>query len=155
MIKILCIGKTKHTFYEDAEEFYVKRIQRFQKMEYSVLDAVKVKPSYSPEEVKKLEQERIFKHIKPTDYVILLDEKGKDVSSRDFAKSLERFQVQGAHVVFVIGGAFGFGRELQSRANEKKALGKGTMSHELIRTVFLEQLYRAYSILHGHPYHND
>ena len=108
------------------------------------------------ETVKLKEGESIIQKLGKDDYLVLLDEKGSQMNSRDFADYLEDFEWLGKKkAIFLIGGAFGFSKAVYERANDKLSLSKMTLSHQLIRLFFLEQFYRAMTIQNNHPYHND
>lgn len=154
-IKALCIGKTSESYLKDGMEIFTKRIGKYASFQWIELSDVKKNKFSSSDELKKLEAEILLKEIAPRDFVIGLDEKGESYSSRDFAASLNQFSVENANVVFIIGGAFGYDEQVYQRMNKKISLSKMTFSHQLVRLLFLEQLYRAYSILKGDPYHND
>ena len=97
-----------------------------------------------------------MKNVKPTDDVILMDEHGKEYTSVDFASILQRkISLEGKDMVFVIGGAYGFSEEVYKRANSKISLSKMTFSHQMVRAIFTEQLYRAFTIMRGEPYHHE
>jgi len=117
---------------------------------------VKNSNKLSPEELKKKEGEMILSKIENGDVLILLDENGKNFSSREFSKVIEQQMVNATkHLFFLIGGAFGFSDEVYQRANQKISLSKMTFSHQLVRLVFAEQLYRAFTIIKGEKYHHD
>ncbi len=119
------------------------------------LDDIKNTQNMPPEIRKRKEGEKILKHLKPKDYVILLDEKGRMFDSVSWAEHLQRKMNHfSGDLVFVIGGAYGFSPQMYERAAEKLSLSPMTFSHQLIRLIFAEQLYRAFSIIHGKPYHN-
>ena len=106
--------------------------------------------------LKAKEAEKYLEKIKDDDFVILLDENGKEYNSRMFANFIEQRQNQSIkRLIFIVGGAFGFDEKLYTRANMTIALSKMTFSHQLVRIIFLEQIYRAYSIINNFPYHND
>lgn len=108
------------------------------------------------DEVKRLEGQAILKHLLPTDQVFLLDEGGKEFTSRGFANFLQKqINASPKRLFFVVGGAFGFDAEVYNRANGKISLSKMTFTHQMIRPYFAEQLYRGFTILRGEKYHND
>ena len=110
----------------------------------------------SRDQVKEKEGELILKHLSPADTLILLDEHGVEYRSTEFAGMLEKYMLQGTrNLVFAVGGAYGFSPEVHARARAKMALSKMTFTHQMVRTVFAEQLYRAFTILKGEPYHNE
>ena len=110
----------------------------------------------SKEQIKSKEGELILKNIRPTDDVILLDEHGKEHSSVEFARLLQdKISYAGKDIVFIIGGAYGFSEAVYKRANSKMSLSRMTFSHQMVRAIFAEQLYRAFTIIKGEPYHHE
>jgi 23S rRNA (pseudouridine1915-N3)-methyltransferase len=153
---ILGIGKTKQAYIEAGCKEYIKRIERYYAIETNFISIPRRKSSKPAEEIKSEEADLISRWIKPDDFVILLDEKGKEYTSVAFSKFLEEKMNFGPkRLVFVIGGAFGHHSGLKTRSDALLSLSKMTLSHQLIRLVFLEQLYRAVTIIHNHPYHNN
>ena len=153
-IKLIVIGKTSSTFIADAIHLYEKRLKRYMNLEYLIILDVKAKNKNDLEEQKKKEGEKLLKAIKKTDFVVLLDERGKTFSSEEFAGWMQhRLANVSANIVFVAGGAFGFSNDMYERADFLLSLSKMTFSHEMIRMIFLEQLYRAFTIIKGEPYH--
>ena len=155
-IKLIRIHATDGDFIKQGEQIYLQRIQRFTNLEVITINHQKKWNKLSPQQVKTEEGEKIISYLQPNDFVILLDEKGKQYSSRQFAKYIdEKMAYGGGNLVFVIGGAYGFSNEVYAKASTKLSLSKMTTSHQLVRLFFLEQLYRAFTILTNHPYHND
>ena len=153
-IKLVVVGKTKNKELISLIEDYIKRINFFNKFQIIEVNSVKTRKNNS-DEIKKIECENILKKIKKNDLLFLLDEKGKNYNSREFADFLKvRFQ-ESKTIVFVIGGAFGFSMDLYTKSKGLISLSKMTFSHQIIRLFFTEQLYRAFTILNNHPYHND
>ena len=153
-IKLVVVGKTKNKELISLIEDYIKRINFFNKFQIIEVNSVKTKKNNS-DEIKKIECENILKKIKKNNLLFLLDEKGKNYNSREFADFLKvRFQ-ESKTIVFVIGGAFGFSKDLYTKSKGLISLSKMTFSHQIIRLFFTEQLYRAFTILNNHPYHND
>ena len=152
-LKLIVVGPTKENFYKQSEAEYLKRLTKFCKLQYIELPASK--NSVKREACLQMEEEHLMKHIASTDFVVLLDENGEHYSSRKFAQILNEKLVNTPNLTFVIGGAFGFSDQVKSRANSSWSLSKLTFPHHLVRTIFLEQLYRAFTILHGGHYHND
>ena len=153
-IKLVVVGKTKNKELISLIEDYIKRINFFNKFQIIEVNSVKTRKNNS-DEIKKIECENILKKIKKNDLLFLLDEKGKNYNSREFADFLKvRFQ-ESKTIVFVIGGAFGFSKDLYNKSKGLISLSKMTFSHQIIRLFFTEQLYRAFTILNNHPYHND
>ena len=151
-IRLYVLGKTKEDFFQQSEAEYLKRLQRYTKLEYITLPASK----HETQAEKCLEQEgqTLLQKLRPTDFVILLDEHGKHYGSESFSEQLQSWMMHQSQLVFVIGGAFGFSQEVKQRANAKWSLSKLTFPHHLVRTIFLEQLYRAFTLLKGGKYHN-
>ena len=153
-IKLVVVGKTKNKELISLIEDYIKRINFFNKFQIIEVNSVKTKKN-NLDEIKKIECENILKKIKKNDLLFLLDEKGKNYNSREFADFLKvRFQ-ESKTIVFVIGGAFGFSKDLYNKSKGLISISKMTFSHQIIRLFFTEQLYRAFTILNNHPYHND
>ncbi len=154
-ITLLLVGKTTFPYVAEGVSVYEKRLSYY--INYSKVEIPELKgvSAMSQEMVKEKEGELILKNIKPTDDVILLDERGDCFSSEDWARHLEKKIVySGKDIVFVIGGAYGFSKEVYKRANGMLSLSKMTFSHQIIRVIFLEQLYRAFTIMKGEPYHH-
>lgn len=155
-ISLIYIGKTNQNFVKEGCELFFKRIKRYINFEEIQINDVKNAGKLKPRQLKIKESELLLNKIESTDYVVLLDEKGKTFTSVKFADWIERNMVQGVtSLVFVIGGAFGFSDEMYERANMKLQLSCMTFSHQIIRVIFAEQLYRAFTIIKGEPYHND
>ncbi|MDD2634159.1 MAG: 23S rRNA (pseudouridine(1915)-N(3))-methyltransferase RlmH [Bacteroidales bacterium] len=155
-IQLLVIGKTDKTHIEAGINEYVKRINRYCKFEIKTIKDIKNSKNMSANVQKKLEGEKILAEVSISDQVVLLDEKGKQTNSKDFAVFLNKLLVSGAkNLIFVIGGPYGFSEGVYARANAKVSLSKMTFSHQLVRIIFAEQLYRAFSILNNEPYHHD
>lgn len=146
-------GKLHLTFAQQGYNEYAKRLGFYCRFTDELL-LVQTK-SKEVEHIKKAESDAILKKIKPTDFVVLLDERGKQFSSTKFSQHLQDWLNHHAHIVFVIGGAYGFSEEVYQRANFKLALSEATFSHQLVPLIFGEQLYRAFTILKGEPYHHE
>jgi len=134
---------------------FTKRLKHYCKFEIVQLELPTKLKSSDSETIKKNEGELLLKKITPTDFIILLDEKGKEYSSVEFANFISKKSVHESSLTFVIGGAYGFSNEVYERANAKLSLSKMTFSHQLIRLIFAEQLYRAFTIIKGEPYHHE
>lgn len=155
-ITLLTIGKTEDKYLNEGIDIYLKRLKHYISFKIIEIPELKNTKSLSREQQKIREAELIFKNIQNTDHVILLDENGKELSSRGFSVFLNKKMVGGLqHLVFIVGGPYGFSDELYARSNDKLSLSKMTFSHQMIRLLFTEQLYRALSILKGEPYHHD
>jgi 23S rRNA (pseudouridine1915-N3)-methyltransferase len=152
--EIWWIGKTFQDFTSNGCKDYLKRIQKFTPIE--IVEIADIKGQTDPKNIKSLEAGKILSRLKKEDYLILLDEKGKQYSSVEFSAMLQKKENQSVKkVVFLIGGAYGFDEKIYERANETLSLSRMTFSHQLIRLIFMEQLYRAYAILNNLPYHNE
>lgn len=150
------IGKSTPAYIEAGIEAYEKRIKHYVNYETICFPQVKHAAKLPPNELKKKEAEMVLQKLGANDQLVLLDEHGKAYRSIEFAKYLEQqFNYHSGRLVFLIGGAYGFDEKLYSRAKYKISLGKGTYSHQLIRVMFLEQLYRALTIIKGEKYHNE
>ena len=155
-IKLLCVGKNNNSIWLDSIEHYSKRINRYVNFSIEYIPDVKTGKKSNPELVKNEEAKKLLLKIKKDDVVILLDEKGKAFSSKTFAETIENQQNMGIrNLVFIIGGAFGFSEKIYLTFNNKVRLSDMTFSHQMIRLFFCEQLYRAYTIINNHPYHNS
>lgn len=154
-IILLTVGKTGISYIKEGISEYVKRLSRF--VPYNIMELPDVrKGKISESEQKELEADLILKALTPNDHVILLDERGSQYTSREFADLLERLMASGKkRAVFVVGGPYGFSQRVYDRCNAKMSLSKMTFNHEMIRLFFTEQVYRGVSILHGLPYHHD
>jgi 23S rRNA (pseudouridine1915-N3)-methyltransferase len=155
IIKLIVVGKTVKSYLQEGEEEYVKRLKHYVKFEEEVISELKNASSLSEDQIKQKEGEEILKRTQPTDYVVLLDEQGKQFTSEEFSDKLLKWQNTSVkQVVFVVGGAYGFSKEVYDRCNEKLSLSKMTFSHQMVRVFFKEQLYRAFTIIKGEPYHH-
>jgi len=154
-IALITIGKTRESYLIDAINDYMKRLSHYNRLDMYELPSIKKSNKLSVSSLIFYESELISKQLNKTDYVILLDEKGQGVSSLQFANKLNNwFCMSKKRLVFVIGGAYGFSKSLDNIADIKLSLSKMTFSHQMIRLIFLEQLYRAFTILNNQPYHN-
>ena len=155
-INLLCIGKTDDKKITELISYYIARLPTHWNFEMIEIPDAKNARNLSSDLLKKEEAKLFFNHIENTDLVILLDEKGKEFTSREFAQKLNYYQNNSIkRVCFLVGGAYGFSDEMYNRANEKLSLSKMTFTHQMIRLFFVEQIYRADQILQGKPYHND
>lgn len=152
-IKLFVVGKTNFDFVNLGFKEYEKRLARFVKFEYVVIKEGK---SNNSNEVKSLEAKNIIDKLSTNDYLILLDNNGKEYNSIQFANNIEnKMSSISKDVVFLIGGAYGFDNSIYQIAKEKISLSQMTFSHQIIRLIFMEQLYRAFTIINNHPYHNE
>lgn len=155
-IKLLAVGKTDQKNLQLFLDDYIKRIGFYIRFEMQVIPDVKKAKNLSEKEQKQKEGELILKQIDTTDTVILLDEKGKQYTSVGFAKFIEnKMNTVNKQLVFVIGGPYGFSEEVYNRAQAKMSLSTMTFSHQMVRLFFLEQLYRAFTIIRNEPYHHQ
>lgn len=155
-ISLLVIGKTDASFFTQAFKEYQKRLIHYINFEYIELPDIKNTKKLSEEEQKKKEGELILKNILSTDFVVLLDEKGKEFTSLKFAEYIEKKTlVIPKRMVFIVGGPYGFSEDIYRIANEKITLSRMTFSHQMIRIIFIEQLYRAMTIINNEPYHHE
>lgn len=155
-IVFLETGKTKDKGIAELADTYYKRLKHYAKFELQTIPDLKNTKSMDEEEVKRKEGELILKHIDNSDFLVMLDENGKSFSSVAFANQLQQIMNRGMKkIVFVIGGAYGFDQRVYDRANLKVSLSKMTFSHQIIRPIFAEQLYRAFTILNNEPYHHQ
>jgi 23S rRNA (pseudouridine1915-N3)-methyltransferase len=154
-IKLLVIGKTDEAYLSEGIAKFFKRITHYINYEIEVIPDLKQGKKLSTEKLKEEEGKLILKKLGAHDQLILLDEKGSAFTSRQFSAFLQKKLNGGANIVFTIGGAFGFSKEVYERANEKISLSSMTFSHQIVRLFFNEQLYRAFTILKGEKYHHD
>ena len=155
-IKLIVVGKTNAKYLLEGEKEYENRLRHYTKFEEIIIPDVKQSGKMSEKELKKKEGQLILDKLENIDHVILLDDKGKSHSSVEFANFLQQKMNSGLKsLVFVVGGAFGFSDEVYLRANSKISLSKMTFSHQMVRLIFKEQLYRGFSILRGEKYHHE
>jgi 23S rRNA (pseudouridine1915-N3)-methyltransferase len=153
---LLVVGKTDQDFVETGLNEFCRRLKHYISFEIEVVPDSKNTKNLSFEQQKEKEGESILKSLQAGDYVILLDERGKEFTSLQFAEYLEKkTSVVTKRMVFIIGGAYGFSRKVQNAAHEKIALSKMTFSHQFIRLIFVEQIYRAMTIRANQPYHHE
>jgi len=155
-IQLWVVGKTTQNFVEQGLIEFCGRIKHYLPFEMQVIPDIKDTKNLSSEQVKEKEGERILKAIQTGDYIVLLDEHGREFTSLQFSEYLEKkTHTVSKSLVFIIGGPYGFSQKVQEAAQEKIALSKMTFSHQLVRLVFAEQLYRALTILNREPYHHE
>ena len=155
-IKIICIGKTGKKFLEEGEQEYLGRLKHYISVERIEIPDLKNQRNLSQQQIKELEGKEILSRTGSGEQLYLLDERGKSFSSVGFSEFLSsRFNAGGKALVFVIGGAYGFSDEVYSQAAGKISLSEMTFSHQMIRMIFFEQLYRAMTIQRGEPYHHQ
>ena len=149
------IGKTTEDYLKEGIAIYEKRLKNYLSFELKILPELKKTAGLSFEQQKTMEGKLLMDSIAPSDFVVLLDERGKGLTSTDFATFIQKQMLQSIKsMIFVVGGPYGFSKEMYDRANEKISLSKMTYSHQMVRLVFAEQLYRAMTILKNEPYHH-
>lgn len=153
---LLVVGRTVEKHYITAINDYVERIKHYTPFDMEIIPELKNTKSLSMEQQKEKEGELILKALQPGDVVVLLDEHGKEFRSIEFAEWAEKkMHTVNKRLVFIIGGPYGFSKDVYAAAQEKISLSKMTFSHQMIRLIFVEQLYRAMNILAGGPYHHE
>ncbi len=153
--QLILIGKTQNKHFVAGINDYVERIAHYMPFEIKVIPELKNAKSLSEEQQKEKEGELILKELQTADTVVLMDEHGTQYRSIDFADWLQKKQNTARRLVFVIGGPYGFSPAVYQRANEKISLSKMTFSHQMVRLIFTEQIYRACTIIKGEPYHHE
>ena len=154
-VELIAIGKTDLKAIESLNTMYAERIKHYLSFEIKILPDIKNSGNLSPEQQKNAEGILLMKNIREQDCVILLDEKGDEYSSVKFSKFIESRSQEGKKIIFIIGGPFGFSDLIYKRAQHKISLSKMTFSHQIVRTIFLEQLYRAMTIIRNEKYHHE
>jgi 23S rRNA (pseudouridine1915-N3)-methyltransferase len=150
------IGNTSFSYLKEGTGIYEKRLKHYLPFEYNTIADIKNAKNLSKEQLKNKEGAQIIKKLDKGDFLILLDERGKEYTSVKFASYIDNLLQQSSkRLVFVIGGAYGFSQEVYDRANGKISLSKMTFSHQMVRLFVLEQLYRAMTILRNQPYHHE
>lgn len=153
---LLVVGRTVDSNYISLIEDYIGRLKHYTSFDMEVIPELKNTKSLSNEVQKEKEADLILKAVQPGDTVVLLDEHGKEFRSIEFSQWIEKkMNVVNKRVVFIIGGPYGFSQRIYDIASEKISLSKMTFSHQMIRLIFVEQLYRAFSILNNSPYHHE
>jgi 23S rRNA (pseudouridine1915-N3)-methyltransferase len=150
-----CIGKTAFAYLDEGIALYAKRLQHYAPFEWTVLPDIKNAKHLTTDQIKEQEGALVLAKLLPDDFLLLLDERGKAYTSPAFAAYLEQRLVQSPRrMVFLIGGAYGFSDAVYARANGQLSLSSMTFSHQMVRLFFIEQLYRAFTIIKGEPYHH-
>lgn len=155
-ITLLTVGKTDKEWVREGLDIYVSRLKHY--IPFSVVEIPELKnvSALTRDQIKTREGELILKNIRPTDDVILLDERGKEHSSTELAKIIQdKLSYGNRDIVYVIGGAYGFSDQVYKRADSKLSLSRMTFSHQMVRAIFAEQIYRAFTIMRGEPYHHE
>ena len=153
-IKLVVVGKTKKNELITLINDYLKRINCYIKFNIVEVPSLKLK-KINEKELKKIEGENILKTIEKNEVLFLLDENGKSFNSVDFSKFIENKIQQNKNIAFAIGGAYGFSKEVYENSSQTISISKMTFSHQIARLFFTEQLFRAFTIINNHPYHND
>ena len=154
-IKLILVGKTTETYLNTAIDKYIKRLKFYTNFEIITIPELKNAKKLNLEQQKEKEGKLILSKINNSDYIVLLDEKGKEFTSEKFADWINKKQINSTKLlVFIVGGPYGFSQEIYSLANEKISLSQMTFSHQMIRLLFVEQLYRAFTIINNEPYHH-
>lgn len=155
-IVLLSVGKTNIDFIREGIDEYLKRLKFYVKFENIELNVLKNSKNLSKNELLKKEAELILSNISDSDFVINLDEKGRGLSSSEFAKQISKYRIMSKKkIVFIIGGAYGFSEAIYSRSNDSISLSRMTFSHQMVRLFFVEQLYRSFTILNNESYHHE
>ena len=155
-IELAVIGKTSIGYLKQGIDEYIKRLKHYVPFEIKYIDDIKNTKNISEDQQKRTEGAKSLSLLDKSDFVVLLDEHGKEYTSIQYSSYIQKRMLSGAKkVVFVIGGPYGFSQEVYDRANDKISFSKMTFNHEMIRLIFTEQLYRAYTIINHEPYHHE
>lgn len=150
MIKLICVGKIKEKYFQDAIEEYKKRLKKY--VNFEIIEVPDTKTDDSKVAIKK-EKEQIERHISEKDYIVSLAIEGKELTSIEFADFIDNTQSAYSNITFIIGGSCGLAEEIKLKSNKLLSFSKQTFPHQLFRVMFLEQLYRAYKIKNNETYH--
>ena len=154
-IEFWCTGKTDETYLNEGVQKYCKRLINYIPFDYKELILPKSTKTAVPDLVREEEKKDVLKRLKPGDFLVLLDDRGKGFASEKFAAFLQKkFNDAPKNIIFLSGGAYGFHEEILARADFKLSLSEMTFTHQMVRLIFLEQLYRAMTILRNEPYHH-
>ncbi|THG51648.1 23S rRNA (pseudouridine(1915)-N(3))-methyltransferase RlmH [Muribaculum caecicola] len=155
-IQFMAVGKTTTAYLQQGIKIYTDRLSHYIPFETTIIPDIKNSKSISEQRQKELEGQAMLQRIGNSDYVVLLDEKGHRFTSRQFAAFIEKKMLTlPQRLTFIIGGPYGFSTDVYNRANQLISLSDMTFSHEMVRLFFVEQLYRAFTIIGGEPYHHD
>ncbi len=154
-ITLLTVGKTDVRWVREGLELYVSRLSHYVRFSLKEIPELKNVSAFTKEQIKEKEGDLILSSLAPGDFVVLLDERGRKYRSVEFADFIRERLNRGADMVFVVGGAYGFPQKVYSRADSMMSLSDMTFSHQMVRTIFAEQLYRAFTIIRGEPYHHE
>lgn len=153
--QLLLVGKTTDKYLSAGIDDYAERINHYMQFGITVIPAQKSVGTMNPEQQKTREGSLIMQQIEPQDTVVLLDERGQQLSSMELARWLQKKQLTARRLVLVVGGAYGFSREIYDRADEQLSLSRLTFPHQMVRLILTEQIYRACTILKGEKYHHE
>lgn len=155
-VALLLVGKTVNKHFVELIDDYATRVKHYISFDIITIPELKNTKNLSAEQQKQQEGELILKQLQAGDHIVLLDEHGKELRSIEFSKYMEqKMQTVSRRLVFIIGGPYGFSPDVYAKANEKLSLSKMTFSHQMIRLIFVEQFYRAMTIMRGEPYHHE
>ncbi len=155
-IVLMTVGKTTTDYLRKGIEMYASRIGHYIQFELNELPDIRNTKSLTEAQQKEREGEMILGALQPSDVIVLLDERGREMTSREFSEDIDRYGIRGTkRLVYVVGGPYGFAQSVYSRANAKLSLSRMTYPHEMVRLFFTEQIYRAMTIMRGEPYHHD
>lgn len=155
-ITLISVGRNADKDIQVLIDRYLDRLKHYTTLDYKIIPDIKGVKNMSPDAQKTAEGQSILALLQPSDHVMLLDERGKEYTSRGFSEVISRHLLAGTrNVVFVIGGPYGFSQAVYDRANSMLSLSRMTLTHEMVRMFFVEQLYRAFTIIRGENYHHD
>ena len=155
-VSLILVGRTVNKHLIELIDDYASRVKHYVSFDITVIPELKNTKSLSADQQKLMEGEQILRQLQQGDHIVLLDEHGKEMRSIEFSKYMEKkMQTVSKRLVFIIGGPYGFSSEVYAKANDKLSLSQMTFSHQMIRLIFVEQLYRAMTIMRGEPYHHE
>jgi 23S rRNA (pseudouridine1915-N3)-methyltransferase len=155
LIRIICVGKTANKPIQVLLDEYTKRLMNYTKIEWNFLEIGGNSAKMNKEQTQVLEWQKITKVLTANSFVVLLDEKGKEFTSIDFSKKIQKIMNSGTkEIAFIVGGAYGFCKEAYEKTDENISLSQLTFTHQMVRVIIIEQLYRAFTILKGEKYHH-
>lgn len=154
-ITLLTVGKTDKGWISDGIKIYRNRLSHYVNFELKEIPELKNVSGLSKDQIKQKEGTLILKALRPDDVVVLLDERGLECPSVEWSRNLEKLMNRGKDIVYVVGGAYGFSDEVYARKDSMVSMSRMTFSHQMIRAIFIEQLYRAFTIMNGEPYHHE
>lgn len=155
-IQLMAVGRTTTPYLQEGIKMYLDRVSHYVPLEITIIPDIKKSRSLTQQQQKDLEGQAMMQRLTGGDFVVLLDEKGRRYTSRQFAAFIDKkMQTLPQRLTFIVGGPYGFSQEIYNRADQMLSLSDMTFPHEMVRLFFAEQLYRAYSIIGGEPYHHD